>query len=114
MVDLRFSLHLNDENRTSFRLDGPEVEGYIIGRSDSQASPPPDVDLAMFNARELGVSRRHAAIVKHLEDLYLIDLDSVNGTYINGRKLPADAPCLLNDGDQIMLGDLVMRLTRQM
>jgi pSer/pThr/pTyr-binding forkhead associated (FHA) protein len=112
MKDLRFALHLNDEKRTVFRLEGPADEGYIIGRSDSQASPPPDIDLTGFNARELGVSCRHAALVSFQEDLHLIDLDSVNGTYINGRKVPPDAPCLLSDGDQIMLGDLVMRLTR--
>lgn len=113
MAGLRFSLHLNDERRTSFELDAPDVEGFIIGRSDSQSSPPPDIDLAEFNARELGVSRRHAAIVRFQDDLHLVDLDSVNGTYVNGNKLPADTPSPLADGDQIMLGDLVMRVTRQ-
>lgn len=112
MDDLSFALHLNDEKRTSFRFEGPQSEGYIIGRSDSQASPPPDIDLTAFNGRELGVSRRHAVVVRFQGDLHLVDLDSVNGTYINGRKVLPDSPCLLNDGDQIMLGDLVMRLTR--
>jgi pSer/pThr/pTyr-binding forkhead associated (FHA) protein len=113
MKDLKFSLHLNDENRTVFQMFSPDVEGYILGRSDSQNSPPPDIDLASFNARELGVSRRHAAIVRFREDLHLIDLDSVNGTYINGRKIGPDVPHQLSDGDQIMLGDLVLLLTRE-
>jgi pSer/pThr/pTyr-binding forkhead associated (FHA) protein len=36
-------------------------------------------------------------------DFFILDLESSNGTYINGRRI--EEPWLLEQGDQVVLGD---------
>lgn len=49
------------------------------------------------------VSRRHATIhTQGSHELWLIDLGSRNGTYLNGRRV--SQPTRLRDGDQIQIG----------
>jgi pSer/pThr/pTyr-binding forkhead associated (FHA) protein len=103
---MKVVLQVVDERNTTIEIEAPNVEGYIIGRSETQSSIPPDIDLMNFRARELGVSRRHAALVRFKGDIHLLDLDSVNGTFVNSRRLPPDTPHLLNEGDRITLGEL--------
>lgn len=52
---------------------------------------------------ERKVSRRHAEIRRQEEGFILRDLDSTNGTWLNGQRL--SAPALLQDGDVIAIGD---------
>jgi pSer/pThr/pTyr-binding forkhead associated (FHA) protein len=48
------------------------------------------------------VSSYHAEIRSHAGAFLLTDLDSTNGTFLNGRKIRKET---LRDGDQIQLGD---------
>lgn len=50
------------------------------------------------------VSRRHAEVGDKDGKLYLIDLGSRNGTYLNGRALPGRKESPLAIGDTILLG----------
>lgn len=93
-------------NTNSFRIDAPATEGYIIGRSDANSSYCPDIDLAACNALEKGVSRRHAALVRYQGFIHILDLNSVNGTFLNGERLQPDVPYLLNSDDELRLGTL--------
>lgn len=83
----------------------------VLGRSDSRSSYIPDIDLAEMKALEKGVSRRHAAFVHMEEKLCILDLGSINGTFLNGTRLKADTPYQLSAGDQLGLGDLVVTLS---
>ena len=49
-----------------------------------------------------GVSRSHARIVRKGDDYHLSDLESTNGTFLNGRKIGTDTR--LRNGDTIELG----------
>lgn len=51
------------------------------------------------------VSRRHAEIVCRNGRLYIIDLNSKNGTYIKGKKLISDTEYEIKPGDVITLAD---------
>ncbi len=53
-----------------------------------------------------GVSRYHARIEVDRGDFFLVDLDSTNGTYLNGKEIARDK---LVDGDAIKLGPVEMR-----
>lgn len=64
------------------------------------------VDLTPFDAIQLGVSRRHAAIHREEDGYYITDLNSTNGTRINGRRLLPNTPCRLTSGDVLTLGRL--------
>ncbi|HEC21866.1 MAG TPA: FHA domain-containing protein [Chloroflexi bacterium] len=87
----------------------PGVE-FLIGRSDSSSGINPDLDLTPYGALEKGVSRIHAALRRGEDVLSIVDLDSANGTYLNGQRLAAHQPRLLRDGDEIRLGKLVMHI----
>lgn len=50
-------------------------------------------------------SRTHAVIQKIKEDYFLKDLGSTNGTYLNGKKIPADKYVKLSRGDKITIGN---------
>lgn len=64
------------------------------------------IDLVPFGAIQLGVSRRHAVIHREEAGYYITDLNSTNGTRINGRRLLPNKPCRLSSGDVIRLGRL--------
>jgi pSer/pThr/pTyr-binding forkhead associated (FHA) protein len=51
-------------------------------------------------------SRRHAEIRSTANGFVVIDLDSMNGTVVNGASVREK---VLHDGDQITIGTTVMR-----
>ena len=54
------------------------------------------------------VSREHAEIVGEKGRLTLVDLDSLNGTLVNGKRLAPYLPEPLRHGDQIQIGKLMI------
>jgi len=55
------------------------------------------------------VSKQHASLEQRGESLWLCDLGSTNGTYINGEKV---ASCVeLNDGDLVQFATVVFRVS---
>lgn len=52
------------------------------------------------------VSRRHARLTKEGEDIFLTDLNSTNGTYINNIKLQENKPYLLTDKDEVSFSQI--------
>lgn len=80
---------------------------YTLGRA-GQGHASPDVDLNPHGGREKGVSRRHAMLRVDGKQLLLMDLNSANGTKLNGETLSAHEPVRLLDGDEIRLGKLLM------
>ena len=103
-------LGVNGEARTMI-LDATDIEQLTFGRADPKTGEAPEINLSDFEALEKGVSRRHAAIVRREGSLYLVDMDSANGTFLNGQKLVANQPRVLRDGDDIRLGHLTVRIT---
>lgn len=82
----------------------------LLGRSEPGSDGELGLDLSLYDAAEQGVSRRHAAIRRAEDSLMLLDLNSTNGTFLNGQRLPPQQPRVLRDGDEIRLGRLVMRV----
>lgn len=78
----------------------------IVGRADPLVGFQPELDLAPYNGKENGVSRRHLAITQGEKSLYVQDLNTVNGTRINGFQLEPDQIYRLRDGDELELGRL--------
>jgi pSer/pThr/pTyr-binding forkhead associated (FHA) protein len=90
-----------------FTLSG-STDFYVLGR----ALPITDnmVDFTPYGAEESGVSRRHAMLTIDQEHLWITDLHSVNGTFLNGRQLEPDQATVLRDGDQVELARLSLRV----
>lgn len=55
------------------------------------------------------VSRFHAQIVKNDNQIMLEDLGSGNGSFLNGKQVPANSPQPLKNEDRIKLGPLKLR-----
>ena len=108
----RFELRCTDDGQVVAQLAAPGVEGYILGRSDSSSPYVPDIDLAAFGALEHGISRRHAALVRFRESVHVVDLDSANGTFLDGRRLPPDRPYPYQTDTILRLGTLNLTLIK--
>ena len=50
---------------------------------------------------DVTVSRNHALLVRRRDGLYIDDLGSLNGTYVNRRRIESHR---LADGDEIQVG----------
>ena len=57
-------------------------------------------DAAVF-LDDVTVSRNHALVVRRRDGLYIDDLGSLNGTYVNRRRIESHR---LEDGDEIQIG----------
>ena len=68
-----------------------ETERITLGRK-------PENDIQVDN---LAVSGQHAAVITILNDSFLEDLDSTNGTYVNGKLVKKHA---LKHGDIVAIG----------
>jgi pSer/pThr/pTyr-binding forkhead associated (FHA) protein len=87
----------------------PAAAQAIIGRSDPVSQFIPDVDLTPYGALDNGVGRRQARLFLQNGQFMLEDLDSTNGTFVNGRKLNPGQPVPLGNGDQVQFGRLGMQ-----
>jgi pSer/pThr/pTyr-binding forkhead associated (FHA) protein len=81
-----------------------------MGRLDPASDVFPEVDLTNDNGLEKGVSRRHARILKREGTVIVEDLGSINGTFINGKRLAPYLPEVLHHGDQLQLGKLLIEV----
>jgi pSer/pThr/pTyr-binding forkhead associated (FHA) protein len=81
-----------------------------IGRSDPRRDIEPDLDLSQDGGTDAGVSRLHAAIVLTAQGPAIMDLDSVNGTWVNNYRIPPRLPFAIDNGDELKLGELVIHV----
>lgn len=87
-MSAKLVLSLNASVLGEYTLD---EERITIGRKA-------DNDIQIDN---LAVSGKHAAIITILNDSFLEDLDSTNGTFVNGKLIKKHA---LKDGDVVSIG----------
>ncbi len=99
-------------DQSRFQFSAPGVEGYIIGRSDNKSSYTPDLDLTAHNALQKGLSRRHAVLVRYQGIVHVLDLSSVNGTFLNGQRLSPEVPYPVRSGDKLRLGNFNLQVSR--
>lgn len=81
-----------------------EAGDFIIGRKSPGQTMVPDIDLNLHQAFEAGVSRLHAMIRVDNGQITIIDLNSSNGTTVNGVRLEPNVPHMITHGDVISLG----------
>lgn len=78
-------------------------EEFVLGRA-LEPTTEPIVDLTDFDGFAMGVSRRHALIRAAGEKYMLTDLNSSNGTWLNGQRLVPTKSYELPSGAVIQLG----------
>jgi hypothetical protein len=52
------------------------------------------------------ISRYHLTITHHGDEVFITDLDSANGTFVDGKRLAHDEHLPLIGGEEILIGDL--------
>lgn len=92
------------------RVPLPAAPQALVGRADPASSHYPEIDLGPFGGLEQGVGRRHLRLFVESGQLMAEDLDSVNGTAINGQRLARRTPVPLRPGDRLVVGRMVLRL----
>lgn len=89
----------------------PLQDKAILGRSSEvEKEGTFYIDLSPFLAYQLGVSRRHAMLVTENSQILVFDLSSSNGSFLNGKKLSHTDGHVIQDGDELVLGSLKMRI----
>jgi len=98
---------MNDRPRFALRFISGKYQGgefplrmnreIIIGRSS-------DLDMVLV---EDMVSRRHAKISSNEQEVYIQDMGSTNGTFVNGEKVRVSE---IKDGDRILIGTSIIKL----
>jgi pSer/pThr/pTyr-binding forkhead associated (FHA) protein len=87
----------------------PSATQVIIGRADPVSQFFPDIDLTPHGALDNGVGRRHLRLFVSGGKVMIEDLESTNGTMVNGQRLAAHQPQPLRNADQVIVGRLVMQ-----
>ncbi len=81
------------------RAGGGRVgESFALDRERMTIGRRPESDVFLD---DVTVSRDHALIVRRGGDVFLDDLGSLNGTYVNRRRIDSQ---LLEDGDELQVG----------
>ena len=105
LVGLRLSI-LDSERD----VDLPLTKEVIIGRLDPASDCFPEIDLTSDGGLKKGVSRRHAKISRRGNEVFIEDLGSMNGTFLNRKKLTPYLPQVLKNGDELQLGGLILQV----
>ena len=89
--------------RLILSLDGQTLAEYNMTKERYTVGRLPDNDIRIDNA---AVSGHHSLLINILNDSFLEDLNSTNGTYVNGKLIKKHA---LQHGDVITVGHHQLR-----
>jgi pSer/pThr/pTyr-binding forkhead associated (FHA) protein len=89
--------------RLVLSLDGQVMAEYNMNKERYTIGRLPDNDIRIDNA---AVSGHHSLIINILNDSFLEDLNSTNGTYVNGKLIKKHA---LQHGDVVTVGHHQLR-----
>ncbi len=93
MVYGRLDVYWPDGPIDCYQLSKPNI---AIGRSSGN-------DIVLDTT---AISRYHSSLIFQAGEVYLEDLGSVNGTYVDGQKLAPNTPHPLYGGEQIQIGEV--------
>src|SRR5271156_1149983 len=98
-------VRLGDESvaRLMLSLDGQVLAEYNMNKERYTIGRLPDNDIRIDNP---AVSGHHSLIINILNDSFLEDLNSTNGTYVNGKLIKKHA---LQHGDVVTVGHHQLR-----
>lgn len=120
-IHLTDGTYMNKVKDETVRIDHSANTFFLMIRTDHEPQfIPIQSDLVSIGRNpavcdilldEAGVGRLHAELHKNGEVVYIKDLHSVNGTYLNGKRVISNQYCELKKGDQIKIGTKELVLT---
>ena len=90
--------------RYLLRISGEQLardEGVVIGRNPGES---------LYIINHADVSRQHARMKMTKNRLFVEDLGSTNGTSVNGQNIDEKGPVVIQNGDQVVIGSVIMDL----
>jgi len=100
---IRIEVTVQQTGRTMMLSADREI---LVGRLDAAHGIFPEMDMTTDDGLEQGVSRRHARIYTREGTCFVEDLDSTNGTFLNGERITPYLPYAFHDGDALTFGTL--------
>jgi len=98
-MPLSVTLHIKSPGgEAEEKLDATRLESFTIGRHQ---------DCSLF-VNDLTVSRRHCKLLVREGRVYLEDLGSASGSFLNDKQVEPGTSELLHDGDVLRLGDVTI------
>ena len=106
------------EEGTVYLEETPKKKSYLV-RSDTgekfelkqrETIIGKNKEKAQILLMEPAISRIHAMITKTNHACYIQDLNSKNGTYINGERLPIRTDTLLRESDELYMANIRFHL----
>jgi FHA domain len=77
---------------------GRSGESFTLGGERMRVGRSPEAEVFLD---DVTVSRNHAVIVRRRDGFYIDDLGSLNGSYVNRRRIESH---LLQNGDELQIG----------
>lgn len=108
--DRSFKEAVVPDSGIAFYVEGQSNPAYIDSKGEFVLGRKPGttsemlLDLAPFGGYGLGLSRRHAVIRRTGNGYEVLDLGSVNGTWLNEEKLVPHKSYPLRSGSHLRLG----------
>lgn len=97
----------------SLRVFNIYKEVSLIGRRDPVTGIVPDVDLTEEDVKR-SVSRRHAKLIHSNGQFYLVEeVGTLNGTFINGKRIPTGILTPIKSGTQVGFGTLRLKFVER-
>jgi pSer/pThr/pTyr-binding forkhead associated (FHA) protein len=78
---------------------GRAGETFVLDQERTTVGRSPECDIFLD---DVTVSRRHAVVLRKGDDLEIEDLGSLNGTFLNRKRIEPSAP--LGGGDELQIG----------
>jgi hypothetical protein len=96
--------NLYGEANADAPVDKPEQTFTLFEKENILGRATPGLRLQIPIANDVGVSRRHAVLLRSTAGLSVRDLGSANGTQLNGAEILPGVETTLQDGDVLGVG----------
>lgn len=83
----------------------------LVGRWDPEGASFPEIDLEQEDV-DAKVSRKHCILERNGQDLFVQDIGSLNGTFVEqGKRLEENERHQLQEGDEVVIGKIVLKVS---
>jgi hypothetical protein len=91
--------------RVTIRTASGEIREYELTKPTTSIGRQPGNDIVLNTA---AVSRYHAQFDTAEGQVYLVDLGTVNGTFVNDEQVEPGGSVALQNGDRVVMGDVLL------
>src|SRR4051794_8016548 len=86
---------------------GQEQKTYPLDKAELVVGREPTCDIPIDN---LGISRQHCAFKTRGDAFVVADMNSSNGTFVNGKKITEH---FLNNDDEVVIGKYTLKFKNE-